>query len=122
MGWLGEKPIKTIYLDWSGGADHFSDPRNDEQSMVHPPSRWKELEASSSARLRCSGAAHLPSSNCRERSLGDRALAVVLASYSARRASGKNVIAEKTPRRSSPYLAEWVAPGPDPELSSFPIA
>src|SRR6266403_5769338 len=119
MGWLGQQPIETIYLVWGSGAYHPSDPRNDEQSMVRPAARWKELEASSSTRLRCHGAAHLPSSNCRERPLGDSALAIVFASCSARRASGKNVIAEKTRRRSSPYLAEWLAADPDHELSAF---
>src|SRR5260370_36964741 len=119
MGWIGQEPIKTIYLDWRSGVDNSCDPRNDEQSMVHPGAGRKELEASSSARLRCSGAAHLPSSDCRERPLGGRALAIVFVSCSASGASGKNVIAEKTPRPSSPYLAEWGAGGPDHELRAI---
>src|SRR6266446_9883886 len=122
MGWLGQEPIETIYLVWGSGADHPSDPRNDEQSMVRPAARWKELEAPSSARLRCSGAPHLPSGDCRERPLGYRALAIVAVSCSATGAFGKNIIAEKTPRLFWPHLAECVAAGPDPELSAFQIS
>jgi hypothetical protein len=87
--------------------------------MVRPAARWKELEASSSARLRRSGTPHLPSGDCRERSLGDRALVIVSISSSATGAFGKNVMAEETPRPSSPHLAEWVAASPDPERSAF---
>jgi len=51
--------------------------------------------------------------------LGYRALVIVSTSRSATRAFGKNVIAEKTPRPSSPHAAEWVAASPDPKLSAF---
>src|SRR6266403_5219667 len=119
MGWLGQQPIETIYLVWGSGAYHPSDPRNDEQSMVRPAARWKELEASSSTRLRCHGAAHLPPGDCRERPLGNRALVIVSTSGPATGALRKNVIAEKTPRPSRPHLTECFAAGPDLELSAF---
>src|SRR6266404_7565230 len=119
MGWIGQQPIETIYLVWGSGADHASDPHRNEQSMVHPGARREELEASSSTRLRCRGAAHLPSGDCRERPLGNRALVIVSTSGSATGAFRKNVIAEKTPRPSRPHLTECVAAGPDPELSAF---
>src|SRR6266478_6565571 len=76
--------------------------------MVYPGARRKELEASSSTRLRCSGVAHLPSGDCREGPLGYRALVIVSTSGSATGAFGKNIFAEKTPRSSSPHFAEWM--------------
>src|ERR1700688_1048584 len=103
MGWIGQEPIETIYLVWSRQADHPSDPCHDEQSMVHPGARWKELEASSSARLRRSRTPHLPPGDCWERPLGDRALVIVSTSGPATGPFGKNAFAEKTPRPSWPH-------------------
>jgi hypothetical protein len=97
MGGVSQEFIKAIYLVWSNGFDHSCDPRCDEQSILDPGSQ-EELEAASSAGLRCGSAAHLSPGNRGKRPLGDRALVIVPTRHAPTSSFDKDSRARKAPK------------------------
>src|ERR1700741_3706558 len=96
MGGVSQELIKAIYLVWSNGFDHSCDPRCDEQSILDLGSQ-EELEAASSAGLRCGCAAHLSPGNRWKRPLGHCALVIVPTRHAATSSFDKDSRARKAP-------------------------